>query len=131
VSKRVGWRRVSVRWSGSLSYRVRLLSDREHGPGPAPALRVLVTGSRTWERPDLVWAALDRLAEHRPVTLTVVHGAAPRGADRHAAAWVANGRRLGYLVVEEAHPARTGAATGGPPATDGTCGWWPPEPTYA
>jgi YspA, cpYpsA-related SLOG family len=79
------------------------------------ALRVLITGSRTWGRPDLVWKALDQLAACRPVTLTVVHGAAPRGADQHASAWVASRREQGYPVVEEAHPAdwrREGRAAG-------------------
>jgi hypothetical protein len=46
------------------------------------ALRVPVTGSRTWGRPDLVWAALDRLTARQPTTLTVVHGTAPSRINR-------------------------------------------------
>ena len=70
--------------------------------------RVLVTGSRDWPTPDVVWSALndtrlEALAAGRP--LVVVHGACPRGADQHAAAWAAIARQFTAGVVEEQHPA--------------------------
>lgn len=75
---------------------------------PAP-YRVLVTGSRTWEDERTIWhaiasAVLDNASAAAPVVL--VHGACPRGADAHAAAWAAlaaaDSRRP---VAVEAHPA--------------------------
>jgi hypothetical protein len=70
--------------------------------------RVLVTGSRDWPTPDVVWSALndtrlEAFAEGQP--LVVVHGACPRGADQHAAAWAAVARQITAGVVEEPHPA--------------------------
>ena len=81
--------------------------------------RVLVTGSRDWTddravRHAIASAVLDNAPADAPVIL--VHGACPRGADAHAAAWAslaaADGRRS---VVAEAHPAdweRHGKAAG-------------------
>jgi hypothetical protein len=70
--------------------------------------RVLVTGSRSWPAPDAVWSALND-AQHEALTagrtLVVVHGACPRGADRHAADWTAVAGQFTTVVVEEAHPA--------------------------
>ncbi|MCX4792455.1 DUF2493 domain-containing protein [Streptomyces sp. NBC_01221] len=75
----------------------------------ATPYRVLVTGSRDWDNDRTVWhaiasAVLDNTSAAVPVVL--VHGACPRGADAHAAAWAnlaaADGRRP---VAEEAHPA--------------------------
>lgn len=71
--------------------------------------RVLVTGSREWNddraiRHAIAAAVLENAEPEAPVVL--VHGACPRGADAHAAAWAdlaaADGRRP---VVAEAHPA--------------------------
>lgn len=70
--------------------------------------RVLVTGSRDWPSSTTVWAALNEaragvlLAGRR---LTVVHGACPRGADAHAAAWCKTARCFDDTVTEEAHRA--------------------------
>lgn len=44
-------------------------------------MKVLVCGSRGWDRPDLVGARLARL----PAGTVVVHGACPEGADLHCA----------------------------------------------
>lgn len=70
--------------------------------------RVLVTGSRSWPAPDVVWSALNDAhheahAAGRP--LVVVHGACPRGADAHAADWAAVARQFTTTVAEERHPA--------------------------
>lgn len=71
--------------------------------------RILVTGSRDWDDARTIWQALattvlDNTDVGAPVV--VVHGACPRGADAHAAAWThltqADGRRP---VTEERHPA--------------------------
>ncbi|MCX5253576.1 DUF2493 domain-containing protein [Streptomyces canus] len=70
--------------------------------------RVLVTGSRDWLSSTTVWAALNEaraevlLAGRR---LTVVHGACPRGADAHAAAWCKTAHCFDNAVSEEEHPA--------------------------
>jgi hypothetical protein len=75
---------------------------------PVP-VRVLVTGSRTWNNITTVDDALldtwhDTIQLYGPHALMqVVHGACPSGADSHAAAWVT--RQDGQLVSAEAHPA--------------------------
>jgi hypothetical protein len=62
-------------------------------------IRVLVTASRTWPFPEMVWAELDTL--HRVADeMVVVHGHCPRGGDAHASAWCDE-----RGVVEERHPA--------------------------
>ena len=54
--------------------------------------RVLVTGSRDWPDPNVVWTALDselfRGTLTTTDTLVVVHGACPTGADLEADRWV-------------------------------------------
>lgn len=54
-------------------------------------MRVLVTSSRSWDRPDVVWSCLDIVAreafEAGDEKVTVVHGACPTGGDQHADAW--------------------------------------------
>lgn len=69
-------------------------------------MRVLVTGSRDWPRPQMVADALDALlATLTPGdTLTVVHGAAGRGADLDAKKWWYLNRR-DSPVEHEPHPA--------------------------
>ena len=71
--------------------------------------RVLVTGSRDWDNDRLVWQAIASTVIENvppPTPIVIVHGACPRGADAHAAAWAhlvaADGRRP---VTEERHPA--------------------------
>jgi hypothetical protein len=77
--------------------------------------RVLVTGSRYWDDLKTVFDELDRIlalvaweAEIAGVdwTVTVVHGACPSGADRHAAMWYRSRHELwGDHVREDPHPA--------------------------
>jgi hypothetical protein len=50
-----------------------------------PTLRVLVTGSRNWPDPDLLYRKLDQL--HQRADLIVVHGDCPTGADAYARIW--------------------------------------------
>jgi len=70
-------------------------------------MRVLVTGSRTWDRADVVEACLDIIAAEAAgigeTQLVVVHGCAA-GADALADRWV---RRDGHPlhVTAERHPA--------------------------
>lgn len=70
-------------------------------------MRVIVTGSRTWDEPQTVWQALDyhygQILPGEP--FTVVHGACPMGADMHAHAWCETWKTLRPNVIEEAHPA--------------------------
>jgi hypothetical protein len=70
-------------------------------------MRALVTGSRSWDDAQTIWAALDAVAaglvEARDPLLTVVHGTA-RGADDLADRWVRT--YTGELqVTAERHPA--------------------------
>ena len=85
-----------------------------------PEYRVLVTGSRDWDKPDVVEGALDlalqamhnvnleRLGESthddpaRMFTFTLVHGACPTGADKQADDWAAKHPE----VRVERHPAQ-------------------------
>jgi hypothetical protein len=80
-------------------------------------MRVLVTGSRTWDRPDVIEACLDIIANEAAAAgvqrMVVVHGCA-QGADMFADRWT---RRDGHPleVVAERHPAnwsRDGRAAG-------------------
>lgn len=74
--------------------------------------RVLITGSRTWDRVDLIRDELERvLPDHEPAI--VVHGNCPKGADayadylaqlvdglrpeRHPADWSTFGKRAGFV----------------------------------
>jgi hypothetical protein len=73
-------------------------------------MRVLITGSRTWTDQKAVWASLDyvlgQFLEAHPMDaeeLVVVHGACPKGADLHAAQWVARRIQAGARVAEERH----------------------------
>lgn len=71
--------------------------------------RVLVTGSRTWEDRALLERELDALlAGHG--ALTLVHGAARRGADSMAHNWGLNRRHASSYgaVTIEPHPADWG-----------------------
>lgn len=70
-------------------------------------MRILVTGSRTWDDGESVENALDDayFGSQCQEPVTVVHGACPRGADAMAAAWVAKTREAGWLVTEETYPA--------------------------
>jgi len=91
--------------------RVRVQDDLFHGrerPGTMTDYRILVTGSRDWGARLLIASELDALlSEHK--TLTLVHGACPKGADAIAHDWACF-RRLGpgELVITEPHPADWG-----------------------
>lgn len=67
------------------------------------AVRVLVTGSRTWDEPRRVWRVLDAFLQSWPCSVVVVHGACARGADQYAAVWAREHHADG--VTEEPHPA--------------------------
>lgn len=65
--------------------------------------RILVTGSRDWDRPDVIGEALIELVNWYPIDwddTIIVHGDCPTGAD-HAAELF--GRRYG--IATERHPA--------------------------
>jgi hypothetical protein len=70
--------------------------------------RILVTSSRTWDREDVIWGALDHLARGAFAAgfdrVVVVHGACPDGGDAHADAWFRAKRGEMPLGVER-HPA--------------------------
>lgn len=69
-------------------------------------LRLLVTGSRSWNDQGTVWRALNRIqAQHPGRPVVIVHGACPEGADAHAVAWVHTNVQSDAFVVEEPHPA--------------------------
>ncbi|MGW7597293.1 SLOG family protein [Streptomyces antimycoticus] len=70
--------------------------------------RVLVTGSRDWEKHALLYTALnDALDEANKLgrPMVVVHGACPRGADEIAHNWAQAAIQMGDHVTEESHPA--------------------------
>ena len=71
-------------------------------------MRVLVTGSRTWDDARTIWTALDAVArgaaEARVPLVTVVHGAA-KGADELADRWVRTYGAGNPTVTAERHPA--------------------------
>lgn len=52
-------------------------------------MRILVTGSRSWPFPEMVWRKLDAYYEQSGGNLTLVHGACPSGADAQADEWAA------------------------------------------
>ena len=71
-------------------------------------MKVLVCGSRGWDRPDLVGRRLAQL----PEGTTIIHGKCPKGADLHAALhlrtlgfneiacpadWKRHGKRAGHI----------------------------------
>jgi hypothetical protein len=69
-------------------------------------MRVIVTGSRDWPDPKIVWSALDAIAiEAAGEPLVVVTGACRTGADAAAAVWARRAERSGWQVTEEPHPA--------------------------
>ena len=77
-----------------------------------PILRLLFTGSRTWDHWPSIARELEdfaRLAASQGMDgLSVVHGAADSGADFLAASWVTMHQRRGWPVVQERFPAPWG-----------------------
>lgn len=76
-------------------------------------MRVLVTASRSWVFPNMVAKELHRAyvkAKHAGQRLTVVHGHAPAGGDRHADLWAitASARPNSLVDPPERHPAEWG-----------------------
>jgi YspA, cpYpsA-related SLOG family len=71
-------------------------------------MRVLVTGSRTWNDAATIRLALEAVADAAIAAnvpmVTVVHGACPNGADELADQWV-RWYRGKTLVLAERHPA--------------------------
>ena len=72
-------------------------------------MRVLITGSRTWPGPALIWREMDGLLTPALVATTgeivVVHGAAV-GVDTFAQDWVSTRAAAGWSVRAEVHVAR-------------------------
>jgi hypothetical protein len=71
-------------------------------------MRVLITGSRIWSEKATLRGALMECLRSAEDGLTVVHGAASKGADAMAAAWVEHWERKGAPVRAEPHPASWG-----------------------
>lgn len=69
-------------------------------------MRLLITASRTWDRPDLIWTVLDIIAKEAAAAgdgpLTVVHGCA-KGGDTHADEWARKAEHP-LRVTAERHP---------------------------
>ncbi|WP_433078945.1 SLOG family protein [Dactylosporangium sp. CA-052675] len=72
-------------------------------------MRILVTGSRTWDDAKTIREALEALAASFAASgvqrMTVVHGACPNGADEVADQWVRYYRGP-LAVTAERHPAK-------------------------
>lgn len=67
-------------------------------------VRILFTGSRTWDNIERIWDECDTLlVDHGPYT--AVHGGCPDGADQHVSDWIAHQVAKGIPIVEEVHPA--------------------------
>lgn len=70
-------------------------------------MRILITGSREWPRPEVVHGHIEMaVAEHcRDSSVTIIHGAA-RGVDTFAHQWCETHPMYGAVfVVEEIHRA--------------------------
>ncbi|MGV9278136.1 DciA family protein [Streptomyces griseosporeus] len=110
---------VSRAWHTQLRLVGHGLVQRLNAALPAPIIsslqvrlepiRILVTGSRTWTNTRIVDDALldawhDAVQVYGlSVTIVVVHGACPRGADSYADAWAS--RQDPQYVSVEPHPA--------------------------
>lgn len=72
-------------------------------------MRVLVTGSRTWDDYSRIAKALNTLADGSR-ELTVIHGDCPAGADRLARQWCYQYSEYwldnGCVILEERYPAK-------------------------
>lgn len=90
------------RWARALDLQLTLAP---HAPQPTGKRhRVLVAGSHTWNRWDLVATALNqRLHQHG--SLAVLHGGCTTGVDAMANRWALEQIRRGANVTVEVHPA--------------------------
>ncbi len=70
-------------------------------------MRILVTGSRVWNREDLVRGAIHQYLVDQGAAdiadVVIIHGACPTGADLHAARWASD-----FDVRQETYPANWG-----------------------
>jgi hypothetical protein len=53
-------------------------------------MRILVTGSRGWPFPEMVWSALEALYQNAESPMVLVHGACKTGADAQAEEWASS-----------------------------------------
>lgn len=70
--------------------------------------RVLVTGSRNWTDPTVIEEKLDfeaRRAWQSGLSMVVVHGDCPNGADKIADDWAKARKATGWPIEVEAYPA--------------------------
>ena len=70
-------------------------------------MRILITGSRDWNSIADVFRLIETMVQiYNPSEVTIVHGAAPSGADYMAHQWVEVASEImPYTIIEEAHPA--------------------------
>ena len=70
-------------------------------------MRILITGSRDWNSIADVFRLIETMIQiYNPPEVTIVHGAAPAGADHMAHQWVEVASEImPYTINEEAHPA--------------------------
>lgn len=76
-------------------------------------MRVIVTASRFWDDPDVIWNDLDTVLAHGlPGSLTLVHGACVdhqgrlAGGDAHADEWATRHQAQGIDIEVEPYPMR-------------------------
>ena len=123
----VAWRRNASEWSQHAMQHARLSPAGYGRCGNrrevcAELMRLLVTGGRDYADRANVWATLDAIHAATPIA-TVIHGACPTGADRHAAEWAAN-RGVGRERIPP-----IGAGSAGRRGRSGTRRWRTVGPT--
>jgi hypothetical protein len=81
-----------------------LLAEFDPDPEQRKVRLVLVTGSRTWNRPAVIWDRLDGLlAEHGPQgrCLIIINGMAKKGVDLFAHVWTGEQHQINPMAVKE------------------------------